>query len=309
MNIKTDNPELLKEFGVYRIVNTKNNKSYIGSTSRSFIIRFRQHLTELRCNKHPSNHLQSSWNKYGEDSFEFIIIEVCNDKKDLLIREKYYIEKYRGYIEGYNENPDPLSSPMFNQNSRLKSSITHKRQWRELRESMTDEEYEEFKLKRYASRIGVPPTNKGKKMTPEQIQKMKKPKINGVTQAMKEVHIKNAELIKSRADYILVYDINKNWVNTFRCNSDLVEYSKSEFNILPLVLRKGESRSLSPGKISNHIKDGKLYKGLYLMRAPKSRKLSYANGMNSWKAEKPIMSQAESTLSEGAETTGEVEPS
>lgn len=45
------------------------------------------------------------------------------------------------------------------------------------------------------------------------------------------------------------------------------------------------------------------------MRAPKSRKLSYANGMNSWKAEKPIMSQAESTLSEGAETTGEVEPS
>lgn len=60
MNIKTDNPELLKEFGVYRIVNTKNNKSYIGSTSRSFIIRFRQHLTELRCNKHPSNHLQSS---------------------------------------------------------------------------------------------------------------------------------------------------------------------------------------------------------------------------------------------------------
>ena len=39
---------------------------------------------------------------------------------------------------------------------------------------------------------------------------MKKPKINGVTQAMKEVHIKNAELIKNRADYILVYDINKN---------------------------------------------------------------------------------------------------
>lgn len=42
------------------------------------------------------------------------------------------------------------------------------------------------------------------------------------------------------------------------------------------------------------------------LRAPKSRKLSCANGMNSWKAEKPIMSQVESTLSEGAETTGEV---
>ena len=46
---------------------------------------------------------------------------------------------------------------------------------------------------------------------------------------------------------------------------------------------------------------------MYFERAPKSRKLSYANGMNSWKAEtQPIMSQAVSTLTEGAETTGEV---
>ena len=43
------------------------------------------------------------------------------------------------------------------------------------------------------------------------------------------------------------------------------------------------------------------------MRAPKSRKLSYANGMNSWKAERPIMSQAVDTSTEGAETTGELE--
>ena len=42
------------------------------------------------------------------------------------------------------------------------------------------------------------------------------------------------------------------------------------------------------------------------MRAPKSWKLSYANRENSWKAERPIMSRAESTLSEGAETTGEI---
>jgi len=112
------------------------------------------------------------------------------------------------------------------------------------------------------------------------------------------------------ADYILVYNINKEWVNTFRCNSDLVEYSKSEFNDLPLILRKNESRHLDSSKIANHIKNGKPYKGLYLSRAPKSRKLSYANGMNSWKADpQPIMSQAESTLSEGAETTGEVESS
>ena len=63
-------------------------------------------------------------------------------------------------------------------------------------------------------------------------------------------------------------------------------------------------------KIANHIKDGTPYKGLYLKRAPKSWKLSCANAENSWKAEsEPIMSRAESTLSEGAETSGEVQSS
>ena len=60
-------------------------------------------------------------------------------------------------------------------------------------------------------------------------------------------------------------------------------------------------------KIATHATLGTPYKGMYFERAPKSRKLSYANGMNSWKAEtQPIMSQAVSTLTEGAETTGEV---
>lgn len=92
----------------------------------------------------------------------------------------------------------------------------------------------------------------------------------------------------------------------------MVDYSKSEFNDLPVILAKGKERfgkSLDPYKLCHHISAGTSYKGLYFKQAPKSRKLSYANGMNSWKAEKPIMSQAEGTPSEGAETTGEVQPS
>ena len=51
-------------------------------------------------------------------------------------------------------------------------------------------------------------------------------------------------------------------------------------------------------------------KGLYFKRAPKSWKLSYANAENSWKADQePIMSRAEGTPSEGAETSGEVQSS
>ena len=127
---------------------------------------------------------------------------------------------------------------------------------------------------------------------------------------MKEVHRKNSKLVRDRSDYILVYDSNMNWINTFWCMSDLVEYSKSEFNDLPMKLRKGGVRTLASSQIAIHINDGKLYKGLIFKRAPKSRQLSYANRMNSWKAEtEPIMSQADSTLSEGATTTGEVQSS
>ena len=254
-------------------------------------------------------HLQYAWNKYGEDNFIFTVEEIIDNVDNILDKEAEYIAKYDSYNSGYNANPNPNTSPMFNINSKEKSSLTHKQQWENLRNSMSEEEYQTFIKERYAFRYGVPPVNKGKKASEEVKAKMRKPKINGVSQAMKDTHIKNAELIREKADYILVYDINKNWINTFRCNSDLVEYSKSEFNNLPLILRKNGSRILDSCKIANHIKNGKPYKGLYLMRAPKSRKLSCANGMNSWKAEKPIMSQAEGTPSEGAETTGEVKSS
>lgn len=315
MNIKIENDKLenLKLKGIYKITNMTNGKCYVGSTWKSFRARWKQHVSKLNCGKHHCNHLQAAWNNYGEDNFEFEILELVSDKDILLDREAFYIEKYKAYTEGYNENPNPNLSPMFNENSRIKSSETHKRLWRELEESMTEEEFAEYKKQYLEARgliKGKEPWNKGKKMTEQQTEKMRKPKVNGVSQAMKEVHKKNSQHFKDKADYVIVYDSDNNWLNTFWCNSDLVEYSKSEFNNLPVKIRKGGTRTLDPSKITNHIKDGKAYKGLYFKRAPKSRKLSYANEANSWKAEtEPIMSQAESTLSEGAETTGEVQSS
>lgn len=306
MRLDIDNLDDLSKKGIYSITNTLNNKKYIGSTAKSFKSRLTQHLSKLRLNKHHCIHLQYAWNKYGEDVFQFHIEEVVEDNSILLDKEAEYIAKHNSFHTGYNANPNPNTSPMYNESSREKSSRTHKQQWENLKNSMTSDEYQSFIQDRYKSVIGHAPSNKGKQLSEDVKAKMRKPKIHGVSKAMKDVHLRNAELIKERADYILVYDINKNWINTFRCNSDLVEYSKSEFNDLPMILRKNDSRILDSCKIANHIKNGRPYKGLYFMRAPKSRKLSCANGMNSWKAEKPIMSQAESTLFEGAETTGEV---
>lgn len=60
--------------GVYSITNTANGKMYVGSACR-FSARWSVHKGQLRSGKHHSIHLQRAWNKYGEDAFEFAVLE------------------------------------------------------------------------------------------------------------------------------------------------------------------------------------------------------------------------------------------
>ena len=158
-------------------------------------------------------------------------------------REAFYIEKFDSYKNGYNENPTPNNSPMLQNSSREKSSKTHKQIWKELEKTLSKEDFENYK-KDYLEKRGLikgkTPWNKGIKMSEQQTINMRKPKINGVSDNMKQVHKNNSQNIKDKSDYIIVYDSNNNWLNTFWCISDLVEYSKSEYNNLPIKVRKGE---------------------------------------------------------------------
>ena len=74
--------------GIYRIVNLKNSKIYIGSTT-NFSRRRKEHVKRLRSNKHNNKHLQASFNKFGEENFKFEILEKT---EDLIVREQYYIK-------------------------------------------------------------------------------------------------------------------------------------------------------------------------------------------------------------------------
>lgn len=104
--------------GIYSITNIKNNKRYIGQAS-SFYRRFGVHLSTLRNNKHDNIYLQNSWNKYGEESFKFEILEELEiiDKNVLAEREQYWMDYYNCYDRdyGYNINPSSTENPMLGQ--------------------------------------------------------------------------------------------------------------------------------------------------------------------------------------------------
>ena len=75
----------LHKTGVYEIVNIITNERYIGSASRvgksnslsGFYVRFDKHKLLLKNNKHYNIHLQRSYNKYGENNFNFNILSIC----------------------------------------------------------------------------------------------------------------------------------------------------------------------------------------------------------------------------------------
>ena len=87
--------------GVYEIRNKLNDKRYIGS-SADIDERFGEHRADLRHNRHSNLVLQNAWNKHGEESFEFIVVEEVEKATDLVPREQYWIDIKKSAEEGYN---------------------------------------------------------------------------------------------------------------------------------------------------------------------------------------------------------------
>jgi group I intron endonuclease len=69
--------------GIYEIYNRVTGIRYIGSTL-NFKRRWLQHRVKLRRNKHTNLHLQNSWNKHGEQNFEFKIYQFVEPVQEWL---------------------------------------------------------------------------------------------------------------------------------------------------------------------------------------------------------------------------------
>lgn len=56
----------------------------------------------LRRNNHHSLKLQRAWNKYGEDAFDFDLLEFGLYENEVRGAEKYWIDKLDSFHNGYN---------------------------------------------------------------------------------------------------------------------------------------------------------------------------------------------------------------
>jgi group I intron endonuclease len=138
--------------GIYKITNLKNSKVYIGSTN-CFRIRFSRHKTELRNNIHNNSYLQNSWNKYGEESFIFEIVEMVVDLNSLREREQFWMDKLMSYERknGYNILTSAYNAQGFRHSEETKAKISKLKLGKPM--SM------ETRLKMSASKKGKPNNN------------------------------------------------------------------------------------------------------------------------------------------------------
>jgi group I intron endonuclease len=120
---------ILASGGIYAIRHKVKGKQYIGSAV-NFYNRFKEHRSKLRRGIHHSKKLQNAWVKYGPDAFEFVVLEVVQDRNDLIAREQYWLDLHDIAKTGYNASPTAGSilGAKASAETRAKMSTTHKAQ-------------------------------------------------------------------------------------------------------------------------------------------------------------------------------------
>lgn len=90
---------------VYKITNSISGKLYVGKSQNVFA-RWRTHLKDLRNGVHVNRHLQNAWALYGEDVFDFEVLEYVYEVEMLAERELFYVTMYDSLDpeHGYNLN-------------------------------------------------------------------------------------------------------------------------------------------------------------------------------------------------------------
>ena len=109
--------------GIYQIKNIINGDFYIGS-SNNINRRLYLHKYSLKKQNHHSIVLQRAFNKYGEENFEFVVLEECKNE-ELINKEQYYLDNLNP-IYNINKIAENCTGRILSEESRNKISIKNK---------------------------------------------------------------------------------------------------------------------------------------------------------------------------------------
>ena len=84
---------------IYKITNTINDKAYIGKTENTIEHRWKEHCKNCNKPRYEKRPLYDAMNKYGIDKFQIELIEETDNPEE---REKYWVEHFDTYRNGYN---------------------------------------------------------------------------------------------------------------------------------------------------------------------------------------------------------------
>lgn len=199
--VERSDTDLLRT-GVYVITNLINGKVYVGSAAQSFRRRWNRHLRELRQGQHHSQHLQRSYCRDGEAAFEFSVLEVC-EPSICVQQERAWIAKLNAIDpqHGYNILPAADSLLGIKRSAETKAKIgaskigkprsletREKLRLANLGKTPSEETRRKMSLARLGKKLrprsaeqradmsrlrkGKPSPHRGKKRSPESIEKM-----------------------------------------------------------------------------------------------------------------------------------------
>lgn len=192
--------------GVYAI--RCNNRVYVGSTSMTFSKRFMHHRSMLNVGKHKNPIMQRAYDKYGEESFTF---EVLDDNCDNIHEcEQFWIDKLNStdvLVNGMNINPNATGGHQFSAETIAKRTIAIKKYW------------ETNGTSKLEGRI---PWNKDIKLSDEHIAKLRKPK-----KLNPEMTKLRAKKFRDRLESVLVYSTEGELLGRSQDAYLLEEYSKT----------------------------------------------------------------------------------
>lgn len=139
--------------GIYKVVNNKNGKTYIGR-SNDVMRRWGEHKRHcLNPNNSSYNfHFYRALRYWGLDNFKIELIEQCVDYNMMLDREQYYIKKYDTVAKGYNSTYATSSPPTKYYENHPNSILTNEDVY-EIRESYKNIEYPKEVYLNYKSKI------------------------------------------------------------------------------------------------------------------------------------------------------------